>query len=78
MRLNKNPNPDDIRASYINKHLRKNVRKFGFVLLHFLDLFLAKNGIYFNPFLGFYISFIPKRCYSLGEDNQNERERIYC
>ena len=25
-----------------------------------MDLFLAKNGIYFNPFLGFYISFIPK------------------
>ena len=26
----------------------------------FLDLIHAKNGIYYNPFLGFYISFVPK------------------
>ena len=39
------------------------LNKFGFVHSHFLDLILAKNGINFNPFLGFYISFAPKRCY---------------
>ena len=40
------------------------VFQFGFVLLHFLDLILAKNGIYFNPFLGLYISFVPKYQYN--------------